>query len=214
MKVTAVKSEFKRYMTHGEFVPMLSRLKEYTSTPPFTDERGKYHVRTVYFGRRRVRASRTRKLHGERTDQFFIRYYHNDLRTLRLCKASTFEKRVMTAYTPITEAQCRAILDRDYTWLSKSDDELVQEFYQKLVVDEYVTKNVVDNDKVALESHIGGVQICVDINIRTTNRAEQFLEPEISAMPLDGARTLVLKVKYDRQLQEPLRSIVGYGLAR
>ena len=58
------------------------------------------------------------------------------------------------------------------------------------------------------------MRIGVDINIRTTNRAEGFLEPEITAMPLDSARTLVLKVKYDRQLQEPLRSIVGYGLAR
>ena len=97
---------------------------------------------------------------------------------------------------------------------TKSEDELVREFYQKLVVDEFVTKNVIDNDKIALESHIGNVRIGVDINIRTTNRAEGFLEPEITAMPLDSARTLVLKVKYDRQLQEPLRSIVGYGLAR
>ncbi len=214
MEVTAIRNEFKRYVTHGEFVPMLSRLKEYVSKAPFTDEKGKYHVRTVYFGRKRVRASRSRMLRGERVDQFFIRYYNNDLTTLRLCKESTFEKRVMMAYTPITVEECQAILDRDFTWLSRSEDELVREFYQKLVVDEFVTKNVIDNDKIALESNIGGVRIGVDINIRTTNRAEGFLEPEIAAMPLDSARTLVLKVKYDRQIQEPLRSIVGYGLAR
>ena len=214
MEVTAVRNEFKRYVTHNEFVSMLSRLREYVSNAPFTDEKGKYHVRTVYFGRKRVRASRTRKLHGERVDQFFIRYYDNNLKTLRLCKESTFEKRVMTAYTPITEEECRAILERDFTWLSQSKDALVHEFYQRLTVDEYVTKNVVDNDKIAMESYIDEVRIGVDINIRTTNRAEQFLKPEITAMPLDGARTLVLKVKYDRQLQEPLRSIVGYGFAR
>lgn len=214
MEVTAVRNEFKRYVTHGEFVPMLSRLKEYVLNAPFTDEKGKYHVRTVYFGRKRVRASRTRKLHGEHVDQFFIRYYNSDLTTLRLCRESTFEKRVMMAYTPITAEECQAILDRDFTWLSQSEDELVREFYQKLTVDEYVTKNVIDNDKIALESYIDAIRISVDINIRTTNRAERFLEPEITAMPLDGARTLVLKVKYDRQLQEPLRSIVGYGLAR
>ncbi len=117
----------------------------------------------------------------------------------------------MTAFTPITEEECRAILDRDFTWLSQSGDELVCEFYRKLTVDEFVTKNVVDNDKIAMESHVGAVRIGVDINIRTTNRAERFLDPEITAMPLDGARTLVLKVKYERQLQEPLRSILGFA---
>lgn len=214
MEVTAVRNEFKRYVTHGEFVPMLSKLRDYVSNAPFTDEKGKYHVRTVYFGRRRVRTSRSRQLRGERSDQFFIRYYDQDLSTLRLCKSSSFEKRVMMAYTPITEDECRAILARDYSWLSQSEDELVREFYQKLVVDEFVTKNVIDNDKIAMESNTGNVRISVDFKIRTTNQAEGFLEPEIMAVPLDSARTLVLKVKYDHQLQEPLRSIVGYGSAK
>ena len=214
MEVTAIRNEFKRYITHGEFVPILSKLKEYASNAPFTNEKGRYHVRTVYFGRKRVRASRSRRAREERVDLFYIRYYNQDLSTLRLCRESTLEKRVMTAYTPITEEMCRAILQRDYLELAKSEDELLHQFYQKLVVEEYVTKNVIDSDKIALESNIGNVRIGIDINIRTTNRADEFLNPEITALPLDSARTLVLKVKYDHQLQEPLRSIVGYGLAR
>ena len=214
MEVTAVRNEFKRYVTHGEFVPMFSRLKEYTSNAPFTDEKGKYHVRTVYSGRKRVRATRSRKIRGEKTEQYFIRYYDQNPETLRLCKESTYDKRVMMTYTPITVEECQAILNRDFTWMAESEDELLREFYQKLAVDEYVTKNVIDNDKIALESNVGSVRVGIDINIRTTNRTEDFLEPEIAAVPLDSSRTLVLKVKYDRQLQEPLRSIVGYGLAR
>lgn len=50
----------------------------------------------------------------------------------------------------------------------------MREFYQKLVVDEFVTKNVIDNDKIALESHIGNVRIGVDINIRTTTAQRAF----------------------------------------
>ncbi len=82
MEVTAVRNEFKRYVTHGEFVPILSKLKEYASNAPYTDEKGKYHVRTVYFGRKRVRASRTRRLHGERVDQFLSGI---TITTLRRC---------------------------------------------------------------------------------------------------------------------------------
>ncbi|MBE6934870.1 MAG: hypothetical protein E7458_00045 [Ruminococcaceae bacterium] len=214
MEVTSVRNEFRRYVTHGELIPILARLQEYVSYAPHTDERGRYHVRSLYFGRQRVRASRIRRLHGARVDQYFIRYYENDLSTLRLCRESRIDRRVELSYTPLTEEQCRRILDRDIAWMRGSEDPLLQEFLQKLMVEEFVTKNVVDGDKIVLESHVGSVRICVDINLRTSNRAAIFLDPEAHGVPLDGARTLVLRVKYDDQLQEPIRSIVGYGSNR
>ena len=214
MEVTAVRNEFRRYVTHGELIPILAQLGDYVSYAPYTDERGRYHVRSIYFGRQRVRASRTRRLHGDRSDQYLIRYYGNDLSTLRVCRESRIDRRVELAYTPITEEQCRQILERDIAWMRGSEDPLLQEFYQKLIVDEFVPKNVVDGDKIVLESNVGGVRICVDINLRTSNRSGIFLDPEVHGMPLDGSRTLVLRVKYDDQLQEPIRSIVGYGSNR
>lgn len=213
MEVTAISNEFRRYISHGEFMPMLSKLRDYTKNAPFTDDRGRYHMRTLYFGKKRMRVSRLQRESEEQIDQFYIRYYNNDISTLNVVKTSSLKNKIMKAFTPITADQYQKIIDHDIIWMDESGDELLRQFYERLTVQDFVTKNVIDNDRIALVCHYNNnVRICVDLNIRTTNRSDNFLSKDMISMPLDGSRTLVLKVKYENQLPEPIFSIVGCNI--
>ena len=203
--------ELKFEITYFDYLNMRNRLKAVMQSDPHTVN-GKYLIRSIYFDNYRDKAL-LEKINGyARREKFRIRYYNDDFSFISLEKKMKINDLCLKASAPISEEECRKLLDGDREWMLENASELVKEFYTKLNTQLLRPQVLVSYTREPYIFKVGNVRVTFDMDIRSTLFKKEFLQKEVSDINV-GEKTgdMILEVKFDDYLPDVIADIIQLG---
>lgn len=201
--------EMKYAISYSDYLAIRQRLLPVMQTDPHVDETGHYTIRSIYFDNHDNTAL-WEKIDGVRKrSKWRIRYYNDDSSFLTLEKKMKDNNLCLKYDAPITEAECRALLAGDRSWMIGHPNDLVRELYVSMIQQQMRPRVLVSYTREPYIYQAGNVRVTFDSNIRTSLFSDHFLPPDIhdiSAMDTPG--DMILEVKYDAYLPEIIRALV------
>ena len=203
--------ELKFEITYFDYLNMRNRLKAVMQSDPHTVN-GKYLIRSIYFDNYRDKAL-LEKINGyARREKFRIRYYNDDFSFISLEKKMKINDLCLKASAPISEEECRKLLEGDREWMLENASELVKEFYTKLNTQLLRPQVLVSYTREPYIFEAGNVRVTFDMDIRSTLFKKEFLQKEVSDINV-GEKTgdMILEVKFDDYLPDVIADIIQLG---
>lgn len=178
-----------------------SRLRKLLRHDGNADSHGFYRVSSLYFDTPHDKALR-QKIDGVNCrEKFRLRYYRSDISFIRLEKKFKRNGLCGKYSVKITKEQVRRLLAGDAGVLLESEEPLYLELYSKMRGQLLAPKTIVSYEREAFFHECGNVRITLDRNLHTGLACTDFLNAQISRVPLADVRT-VLEIKYDEFLPE------------
>lgn len=152
--------------------------------------------------------SNSEKIDGiNRREKFRLRHYNGDTSFIRLEKKSKINGICYKESCPISQEECRRLLDGNLACLKENGSKLCLELYAKMHYQGLRPKNIVEYQREAYIYGPGNVRITLDTDIRSESNVYRFISGEKARIPLAGAN--ILEVKYDEFLPEVIRGMVA-----
>ena len=195
--------EIKYVIDRFQMTELDRRLSAVLSCDSHAKADGTYDIRSLYFDNAQDRALKEKTLGLPRREKFRLRYYNLDTGYIRLEKKSKINRLTDKQSCLITKAQCEQLLAGDTSFLSRSGEELMREFYAKIGLLGLKPKSVVDYTRKTFVCPIADTRITLDYNIRSGLRAVDFLNSDLPTVPCDAAENgpiCILEVKYNEFL--------------
>lgn len=179
--------------------------------PNATD--GKYTIRSLYFDNIYDKALREKTDGVNKREKFRIRFYNNDTSFIRLEKKSKINDLCLKESSFFTKELAQATAVGDCDWMINSGDRLIEEFYTKIKSQGLFAKAVVDYEREPFIFAPGNVRITLDYNIRTSSDTANFLDSNITTVPVSN-NPIILEVKWDEFLPDIIKDAVGLDFCR
>ena len=201
--------ELKYAIPYVEYVAMRNRLRMIMKKDPHVGNDGLYRIRSVYFDNSEDKALRE-KIDGiGKREKFRIRYYNDDLSFITLEKKMKINNLCLKYDATITEEEFRKIMNKDYAWMKDHPDELVREFYAKIVYQRLRPRVLVSYTREPYIYEAGNVRVTFDSQIRTSLFHQDFLSEEISDISAtETPQDMILELKYDAFLPEIIQDLI------
>lgn len=203
------RNELKYTIDYADYLALRQRLRPIMSRDTHVRADGCYTIRSIYFDNFSDKVLREKVNGVSKREKFRIRYYNDDLSYITLEKKMKYNNLCLKLDAPITENQCRLLLNGDLDWMLSHKEPLVQELYTKMMCSQLRPRVLVSYTREPYIYAPGNVRVTFDSNIRTTLWHKEFLEPQvrdISATETPGQ--LILEVKYDDFLPEIIQDMV------
>ena len=198
--------EIKHEINKCDMLVLRSRLKCVMKPDVHTVE-GKYFVRSLYFDNLNDKALKEKQDGVNIREKFRIRYYNNDTSLIHLEKKSKVNGLCLKESAVITKEMTEAIINGDYSWMLRSNDPLILEFYSKIKSHGLRPKTIVDYTREPFIFNAGNVRVTLDYDIRTGMKSKEFLKSDCVTVPV--ADSIILEVKWDEFLPDIIRDIVS-----
>jgi len=169
--------------------------------------KGRYFVRSLYFDNARDQALMDKVNGISCREKFRIRYYNGDTSAIRMEKKSRYNGLGTKQSAVLTEEEAQAAADGCWDWMMENRQELVREWYTKIVSQGLRAKTIVDYTREPFVYGAGNVRVTLDYDIRTGLNSTDFLNPDCITIPA-GDQTAVLEVKWDAFLPDIIKDIV------
>ena len=201
--------ELKLAVPYADYIGMRSRLRTVMTADPHTKSDGTYRIRSIYFDNSDDKALREKVDGAGKREKFRIRYYNDDFSFITLEKKMKIDSLCLKYDAPLTEEECRRILQGDLGWMKEAPQELVRELYAKMTYQRLQPRVLVSYLREPYIYPAGNVRVTFDSQIRTTLFHREFLEKQVSDIsatdtPLDR----ILEVKYDAFLPEIIQDLI------
>ena len=178
------------------------RLSGFMQLDAHVGEEGIYNIRSLYFDDYYGSCLKENESGTDPREKFRIRIYNrkSDRITLELKQKVRGKTRKFSA--PLTEDQCRLLMEGKIPDVSKDADRLLVKLCLLMRTKLMRPKVIVEYDRTPYIYPHGNVRITMDENICASNRAELFLEERIPRRPILPAGQHILEVKYDEYLPD------------
>lgn len=205
MRKTGGRHEMKHFISHTDLLQLRAKLRLIAKEDSHAKDGG-YRVRSLYFDNYKDKALYEKVEGVDDREKFRLRFYDEDLSFIRLEKKSKHGGICFKESIPITQEQCRSILEGEWRTLANTQG-LLLELYTKMQYQHLRPKSIVDYWREVYLYPAGNVRVTMDTDIRSSTQINTFMEPKILSLPLPGVR--ILEVKYDCFLPEMIRGIVS-----
>lgn len=203
--------EYKHQINYCDMISIRQRLSAVAKQDVHAVD-GKYLIRSLYFDNLSDKAL-MEKINGVNIrEKFRIRYYNNDTSLIHLEKKSKVNGLCLKESAVLTKEMAQAIVDGDLEWMMKSNNELIQELYSKMMSQGLRPKTIVDYIREPYVFPAGNVRVTFDYNIRTGMNCTDFLNPDCLMVPTGD--NIILEVKWDEYLPDIIRNIVQLSSCR
>jgi len=203
--------ELKYDITYAEYISMRSRLQRIMTPDPHTGEDGRYLIRSIYFDNGDDKALREKIDGVQKREKFRIRYYNDDLSFITLEKKMKINDLCLKYDAPITEEECRRILNGDTGFMKDHDSETVRELYAKMRYQMLRPRVLVSYVREPYIYRPGNVRVTFDSQIRTNMYGRDFLPGEVNVKDISATDTpqdMILEVKYDAFMPGIIRDLI------
>ncbi|WP_347490238.1 polyphosphate polymerase domain-containing protein [Desulfoscipio sp. XC116] len=202
------RNELKHIVTMADALVTRSRLSCMLRTDKNAGPNGGYHIRSLYFDTPEDKAL-FEKMEGlPIKEKFRIRFYNHNHGFIRLEKKVKHYSKTAKLSTTLTKGEVQDILGGSITFLKKSGQPLLREFYLKLRTERLEPKTIVDYMREAYHYPAGNVRVTMDSSVRTSISSTDLFDADLpNATALDSG-LCILEVKYDGFLPEFIQDIV------
>lgn len=199
--------EVKHVIGRGDAVVLSRRLALLLDADPHAGASGRYRVTSLYFDTPRDDALRD-KLEGySRREKFRLRYYGDDLGTLRLERKAKLRGLCSKDRVLLTEGVARSLAAGDASALLGLDGAAARALYVGMRLHHLAPRSVVRYEREAYTHRAGNVRVTLDAHLEALASPRGFLDPGSLGMPADPG-AVVLEVKYDDFLPDVVRAAV------
>lgn len=203
------RNELKYSLDYAGYLALRQRLRPIMSADAHTNADGRYTIRSIYFDNFSDKALREKTDSVAKREKFRIRYYNDDLSYITLEKKMKHNDKCLKLDAPITEDECRMLMEGKLDWMLAHASPLVHELYVKMKTSQLRPRVLVSYTREPYVYAPGNVRVTFDSNIRTTLWHTRFLEPDVKDISAaDSPGQIVLEVKYDDFLPEIIQDIV------
>ena len=202
-----LRHEWKHIISPSDKAQLIARLSTICS-PDSHYGANSYHIRSLYFDNCYDKALSERLTGLECREKFRIRYYNFDDSYIVLEKKSKFNGLCGKNSARISRAEVEALLSGDFEWLLQKKSTLCQELYAKMRGQLLRPKVIVDYTRRAFVYGPGNTRITIDENVRTGLGSLDFFNPKLATIPADMTHPIILEVKYDAYLPDPIRRVI------
>ncbi len=168
----------------------------------------RYHIRSLYFDSIEDTALREKMDGLIYRDKYRIRIYDLSDETIRLEKKSKINGLCNKRQTKLTKKECESIIKGDISWMSKSKDPLILDFYANIKSRRLRPKTIVDYNREAYVYPYGNVRITFDSNIKSGVYQVNLFDENLPTVPVNSDSTLLMEVKFDEFLPDVIRDII------
>lgn len=203
------RNELKYSIDYADYLALRQRLRPIMKPDVHVRSDGRYTIRSIYFDNYSDKALQE-KLDGvAKREKFRIRYYNDDFSYITLEKKMKYNNLCLKLDAPLTEAECRMLLDGKLDWMLTHSSKLVQELYVKMKSAQLRPRVLVSYTREPYIFAPGNVRVTFDSNIRTTLWHKDYLEPEVRDISAtDKPNQMILEVKYDDFLPEIIKDLI------
>lgn len=199
----AYRHELKYEIGYAQYLPLRHRLHTVMKRDEHAGSDGRYRINSIYFDNMDDKALREKINGTARREKFRIRYYNDDYSLIVLEKKIKDANLTRKAQAVLSEADCRALLRGDTSWMTQETPELVKELYCKMKSQQLRPRVLVSYTREAYVFPAGNVRVTFDSDIRTSLYHQNFLEASINCISaMDSPGEMILEVKYDAFLPE------------
>ena len=217
--------ELKYKISYPDYLAMRSRLRPVMKADPHASAGGRYLVRSIYFDNLNDKALREKIDGVAKREKFRIRYYNDDLSYIVLEKKMKIGSLCLKYSAPITEEECRKILNGgrisvtnggrgsvtsgDLAFMKEHPQELIRELYAKMTYQQLRPRVLVSYTREPFIYPAGNVRVTFDSDIRTSLFHQEFLTKEAAGISAtDEPQDVYLEVKFDAFLPEVVQDLI------
>ena len=201
--------ELKYEIPYADYIAVRTRLRAVMKSDPHVSADGSYRIRSIYFDNSDDKALKE-KIDGiGKREKYRIRFYNNDMSFITLEKKMKIGNLCLKYDAPISEEECRKILDGDIDWMRRNDNEIIKEFYAKMRYQRLRPRVLVSYLREPYIYEAGNVRITFDSQIRTSLYNKDFLNVDINDISATDTPTdMLMEVKYDAFLPGIIQNII------
>lgn len=168
---------------------------------------GRYEVRSLYFDNAADKVL-MEKINGMKyREKFRIRYYNCNTNRIMLEKKTKCNGLGTKRSAALTKEEVQAVIDGQWDWMMESEQELIREWYTKIITQGLRAKTIVAYTREPFVYGPGNVRVTLDYNIRTGLDCTDFLNFGSITVPT-REQTAVLEVKWDAFLPDIIKDAV------
>lgn len=194
--------EFKYICSYGQLRLLETRLRGLIPLDSHVGAEGIYNIRSLYFDDYYDRYLQENEAGTDPREKFRIRIYNHSSERISLELKKKVRGKTQKLSCPLTEEQCRTLMDGQPLDLPKDAPAILQKLCLLMKTNLLLPKVIVEYDRVPYVYPLGNVRITLDENIRASGRTDLFLEDQIPLRPIMPAGQHILEVKYDEYLPD------------
>jgi hypothetical protein len=202
-----LRHELKYYINHFQYLEFQRRLQVIMQRDAFTTAGGGYHVRSLYFDDIDNTALFEKDAGVFRRDKYRIRIYNKSDSPIKLERKSKYGQYIGKEAASLNRFQYDQIMANDITFLLKSGNRLMIDFYFLYVNRLMRPKVIVDYDREAYVCKNGEVRITFDKMVRAGMNSNDIFTSNLVTVNVFQEPVMILEVKYNEFLPENIRML-------
>jgi len=185
-----------------------ARLPQIMSRDMHAGPSGRYEIRSVYFDDFRNSCFLDVENGTDPREKFRMRIYNHSDQRIRLELKRKEAGKTFKRSAPLTRQQAdRLLAGRNLLW-DEDMDPLLKKFYIWFETRAARPVVIVAYDRIPYVHPDGNVRVTLDLNIRASDRFDQFFQPDLPSRPIMPTGKQLLEVKYDQLIPDHIyRSI-------
>lgn len=204
----AFRHELKFYITYHDYMLLRNTLKALIGLDRNAGADGNYYIRSVYFDDVNETALAEKLAGVENRCKYRIRFYNYDDSMIRFEKKIKTGSYISKASIALTRDECDGLLAGDSSVLEGRTEPLASEISLQMKTNFLRPRVIVDYWREAYVAPLENVRITFDKDIKGGLWLNDVFSPLSPTMPMLDEGMMVLEVKFDRFLPEPIKAIL------
>lgn len=202
-KTEKYRHEMKYPIDRQQLETLKMRLLAVISLDSHVGSQGYYEIRSLYFDDIENQCYYENENGTDPREKFRIRIYNGSAERIRLELKQKKNGKTLKKSCPLTREQCQGLVHGGMlSWQEAKDHPLLRKFYLWQNLRGLSPKVIVEYDRIPYVCPDGNVRITLDMNIRGSDRTEEFMKEKIMARPVMATGQHLLEVKYDEFLPD------------
>ncbi len=201
------RNEWKFIISKSEGELLRRRLSPFLSLDAHSDEGG-YEVRSLYFDDYKNTAYVQKLMGVYKRQKWRVRIYNYSDKEITLERKIKEGSYVYKESADITREEFEKIMDGEFGFLLKREENLCREFYLECVSSLMRPKVIVDYNRIPLIHDEGTVRITFDRDIAAAVGGFDIFDPELPKLTAIEPGVEILEVKYTEFLPEIIRKLL------
>jgi hypothetical protein len=194
--------EFKYTIDTYQLEMLRQRLPSIMSLDSYVGDRGSYQIRSLYFDDWYDSCFYDNEDGITPREKFRIRIYNGKSDFIRLELKRKEAGKTLKTDCPITKKQVEALVQGEHIEWNNDMPPLMKKLYILQETKGLSPKVIVEYDRIPFVCPDGNVRVTLDLDVRTSNELENFLNTGINCRPIMPLGQNLLEVKYDEFLPD------------